>query len=822
MTTEAFEAVELFVPLLTRELKLRPDQVRNALKLLTEDNTIPFIARYRKEVTGNLDELQIGTLHDRFHYLSELEARRAQILASVKEQEKLTPELEKVLRAADSKQRLEDLYLPYKPKRRTRATLAKEQGLEPLALLLQTPDTTAEQAESWLAEFNASQETAMPAEQVWQGARDLLAEAISEDVGLRERLRAWLFKEGKVTAQVTPEHKEKPGKFQDYYNFEERAARIAPHRFLAIRRGEKEKVLRMSVQTSEDEALARLRKRWEQKLAPALKEQWEAVWRDAWVRLLLPSLETDVRVKLKQQADDTSIELFAQNLRQLLLQSPGGGRVVLGLDPAFRTGTKWAVIDGTGRLLVHGVIHPIPPKAKEDEAKQTLRKLIEDHGVEIVAVGNGTASREVHQFVRNWLKEAELAVQHLVVNESGASVYSASELARKEFPDLDLTRRSAISIARRYQDPLAEFVKIDPKSIGVGQYQHDVNQTRLKQSLDRTVESCVNFVGVDLNRASGPLLRYVSGITPTLAQRIVEHRDAQGPFATRQALLEVSGMGPKIFEQAAGFLRIPDSSEPLDASAVHPERYPLVQRIAADHEVSVSELLGNESVVARVDSAKYESDEAGAFTLQDILAELRKPGRDPRADHTTVEFDESVQELSDLKPGMQLNGIVTNVTHFGAFVDIGVHQDGLAHVSELSDRFVKDPLEAVALGQQVKAWVLEVDQERRRIALSLRSDPSTPKRPPSKSGKPKRGVQKNEKPEQATQRGEKTEHSEQKQVGRSERFEQKFRSGKPRTSDKRARPKSGKFTSEKRSDTPKATGDFQTDLAALMEKFNQN
>ena len=811
MTTEASEAVELFVPLLARELKFRPDQVRNALKLLAEDNTIPFIARYRKEVTGNLDELQIGTLHDRFQYLSELEERRTQILSSIQEQDKLTPELEKALRAANTKQRLEDLYLPYKPKRRTRATLAKEKGLEPLALLLQTPDATTGQAEAWLAEFNESQETAIPAEEAWQGARDILAEAITEDAELRERLRAWLFKEGKVVSQVTPEHQEKSGKFQDYYGFEERASRIAPHRFLAIRRGEKEKVLRMSVQASEDEALARLRKRWEPKLAPALKQQWEQVWRDAWARLLLPSLETDVRVTLKQQADETSIELFAQNLRQLLLQSPGGGRVVLGLDPAFRTGTKWAVIDGTGRLLAHGVIHPIPPKAKEDEAKQTLRKLVEDHGVEIVAVGNGTASREVHQFVRNWLKEAGLSVQHLVVNESGASVYSASELARKEFPDLDLTRRSAISIARRYQDPLAEFVKIDPKSIGVGQYQHDVNQTRLKQSLDRTVESCVNFVGVDLNRASGPLLRYVSGITPTLAQRIVEHRDAQGPFATRQGLLEVSGLGPKTFEQAAGFLRILDSSEPLDASAVHPERYALVQRIAADHEVSVPELLGNDSVITRIDLVKYESDEVGAFTLQDILAELRKPGRDPRADHTTVEFDESVQELADLKPGMQLNGVVTNVTHFGAFVDIGVHQDGLVHVSELSDRFVKNPLEVVALGQQVKAWVLEVDQERRRIALSLRSDPSTPKRPPKKSGKNQRAEPKKEQPEKSDQRS-----------GSPERSGQKPHSGKPWKPDKGAHPKSEKASSENRPDTPKATGDFQTDLAALMEKFNRN
>jgi len=811
MTTEASVAVELFVPLLAHELKLRPDQVRNALQLLGEDNTIPFIARYRKEATGNLDELQVGTLHDRFQYLSELEERRTQVLASIQEQEKLTPELEKAIRAADTKQRLEDLYLPYKPKRRTRATIAKEKGLEPLALLAQNSEATTEQVEAWLAEFNASQETPVSAEDAWQGARDILAEAIAEDAELRERLRAWLLKEGKVTSQVTLEHKGKPGKFQDYYEFGERASRIAPHRFLAIRRGEKEKVLRLSVQAPEDEALSRLRKRWEPKLAPALKEQWESVWRDAWVRLLLPSLETDVRVTLKQQADETSIELFAQNLRQLLLQSPGGGRVVLGLDPAFRTGTKWAVIDGTGRLLEHGVIHPIPPKAKEDEAKQTLRKLVEDHGVEIVAVGNGTASREVHQFVRNWLKEAELSVQHLVVNESGASVYSASEIARKEFPDLDLTRRSAVSIARRYQDPLAEFVKIDPKSIGVGQYQHDVNQTRLKQSLDRTVESCVNFVGVDLNRASGPLLGYVSGITPTLAQRIVEHRDAQGPFATRQGLLEVSGMGPKTFEQAAGFLRIPDSSEPLDASAVHPERYTLVQRIAADHEVSVSELLGNEAVVARIDLAKYESDEVGAFTLQDILAELRKPGRDPRADHTTVEFDESVQELSDLKPGMHLNGVVTNVTHFGAFVDIGVHQDGLVHVSELTDRFVKDPLEAVSLGQQVKAWVLEVDQERRRIALSLRTDPSTPKRPPRKSGKPKRPEPKKEGGGQSDPQSTKPERSEQKRD-----------SGKSRKRDKEARRQPAKAASEKRLEPSKATGDFQTDLAALMEKFNRN
>ena len=765
----------VWVPQLHQETGHRPDQIRETLKLLLADNTIPFIARYRKEATGGLDEVEIANLADRFQYLRDLDERRQTILKSIREQEKLTPELEQRIQQAETKQKLEDLYLPYKPKRRTRGVIAKDKGLEPLAELLVAPDTTATTVQQWLQELNEGSEAPLSADEALQGARDIWAERLAEMADLRNALRERLHRDGRVVSQVASDHEGKPSKFEAYYDFSEKVAAIAPHRYLAIRRGEKDGVLRMRIELEEARAHGLMRP-YLPSFAPAFAEQGEQVLADAWQRLLAPTLETDIRVDLKLQADEVSIDLFGRNLRQLLLQPPGGAKVVIGLDPGFRTGTKWVVIDQTGRFLDHGVIYPVEPKKDVNGSRNTLRGLMERFNAEIIAVGNGTASREVHQFVREFLQAEGFTVQALVVNESGASVYSASAIARDEFPELDLTVRGAISIARRYQDPLAELVKIDPKSIGVGQYQHDVNQTRLKQSLDRTVESCVNFVGVDLNRASASLLGYVSGISGTLAKRIIAHRNEKGGFQSRKDLLSVSGLGPKTFEQAAGFLRIPEAANPLDRSAVHPENYGLVEQMAQDHQLTLEQLVGNEGVVGRIDPSQYA--EAGSFTVSDILQELKKPGRDPRSDHQQVQFDDAIQEVKDLKPGMRLNGVVTNITHFGAFIDIGVHQDGLAHISQLSDKFIKDPMEAVTVGQAVQAWVLEVDEARKRISLSLRSELQT-------EAKPKEGAR----------RSGKVEPRKQSSSGRKPQ--------KPR-------------------EKPLATGDFNKDMAQLMAKFNKH
>ncbi len=767
--------VTVWIPQLHQETGHRPDQIRETLKLLLADNTIPFIARYRKEATGGLDEVEIANLADRFQYLRDLDERRQTILKSIREQEKLTPELEQRIQQAETKQKLEDLYLPYKPKRRTRATIARDRGLEPLADLLAVAGTTLSDVQQWLQALNEGQEAPLSEDDALQGARDIWAERLAEIADLRNALRERLHKDGRVLSQVASDHEGKPSKFEAYYDFSEKVSAIAPHRYLAIRRGEKDGILRMRIELEEERAHGLLRQHLPP-FAEAFAEHASRVIADAWQRLLAPTLETDVRVDLKLQADEVSIDMFGRNLRQLLLQPPGGAKVVIGLDPGFRTGTKWVVIDETGRFLDHGVIYPVEPKKEVEGSRTVLRDLLQRFHAEIVAVGNGTASREVHQFVREFFQAEGITAQALVVNESGASVYSASSIAREEFPDLDLTVRGAVSIARRYQDPLAELVKIDPKSIGVGQYQHDVNQTRLKQSLDRTVESCVNFVGVDLNRASASLLGYVSGISSTLAKRIVSHRNEKGGFQSRQDLLTVSGLGPKTFEQAAGFLRIPEAGNPLDRSAVHPENYALVERMAQDHELTLEQLVGHEAAVGRIDPTQYA--EAGAFTVSDILQELKKPGRDPRKDHQQVEFDDSIQEVKDLKPGMRLNGIVTNITHFGAFIDIGVHQDGLAHISQLSDKFVKDPMEAVTVGQAVQAWVLEVDEARKRISLSLRSTPQA-------DPKPRDGNRKSGKPER-----------------------RKNRPSGPKESQPREKPL--------------ASGDFQKDMAQLMAKFNKH
>ncbi len=773
--------LESLIPQLSRELGYSQKQISGTLALLLSDNTIPFIARYRKEATGNLDELQIESIQNRYHYLKDLDERRNVILDSIRQQDKLTPELEKAIRAAPTKQQLEDLYLPYKPKRRTRATAAREKGLEPLSELMMQAETSLKQLGVWISEFNGKREEPVSEEDAVQGAKDILAELVSEDASLRQQLREYTSKNGSLVSQVKKEHQDKPSKFEMYYDFEERLDRIPPHRVLAMRRGEKEGILRIHVLVPEKPVQEMLQKSWMKERSPELKTHWQQVLDDAYQRLLAPALETDVRIDLKLKADESSIEMFSKNLRQLLLLPPGGARVVLGLDPAFRTGTKWVVLDATGRYLEHGVIYPVPPQNKTDESLEILHKTFTKHKVNVIAIGNGTASREVHQFVRKFVKNLKLPLETLVVNESGASVYSASKTAREEFPDLDLTVRGAISIARRYQDPLAELVKIEPKSIGVGQYQHDVHQSRLKQSLARTVESCVNFVGVDLNRASAPLLGYVSGISASVARGIIEHRNGIGAFKDRKQLLEVKGLGEKTFEQSAGFLRIPEGCNPLDCSAVHPEHYQVVEAMARDLEISVEGMIGNSERLKQIETARYQGPSMGEYTLKDIIAELHKPGRDPRQDHQTVEFDESVQELSDLEAGMRLQGVITNVTHFGAFVDVGVHHDGLVHISQLSDRFVKDPMEVCTVGQHVQVTVLQVDEDRQRVSLSMKSGMTMQNPERIKTGKKPK---KTEKPLKKPQ--------------------------------KRTPPeKTGEFMKKK------TTGVFEKDMELLMEKFNK-
>ena len=778
--------IQQFSPKLAKELGLPANRIQGTLELLLSDNTIPFIARYRKEATGGLDEVQIGQIQDRYQYLSDLEERRNVILNSIREQEKLTPELEKAIVDAESKQILEDLYLPYKPKRRTRATIARELGLEPLSELILKQDSNQEILNEWIVEFNQSREENIEEQKALQGAKDILAERISEDAELRKELRDLTSREGSLVSTVKPEFEGKSSKFEMYYAYEEKLSRIPPHRVLAMRRGEKDQVLKIQVKVAEAAVISLISKHWMKGRSPELRDLLLEIFDESYKRLLSGTIETDIRVDLKIQADTSSIDMFSKNLRQLMLQPPGGARNVLGLDPAFRTGTKWVLVNHTGRFVKHGVIYPVPPKNQVEEARKELNAVLKEHKVDIVAIGNGTASREVFRFIRDWIKDENHELETLVVNESGASVYSASKTAREEFPDLDLTVRGAVSIARRYQDPLAELVKIEPKSIGVGQYQHDVNQNRLKQSLERTVESCVNYVGVDLNRASFQLLEHVSGISPGLARNIVQHRNLNGAYSTRNDLLNVKGMGKRTFEQSAGFLRVMESENPLDQSAVHPENYTLVEQMAEHLELPLKEMVGNEEKLKLIDVKRYEEQGIGSFTLKDIIDELHKPGRDPRKDHETVQFDDSVSEIADLEKGMKLPGVITNVTHFGAFIDIGVHQDGLVHISRLSKKYIKDPLEVCTVGQKVDAWVLEVDEERKRISLSL-NDPGF-------------GVSKSED-------SPKSEPGSKKKI----KTEKKNKNKKTNT------PKKGKEETPVR----KSTGNFEEDMAALMEKFNQ-
>ncbi|AHG91231.1 Tex-like protein [Gemmatirosa kalamazoonensis] len=702
---------------IARELSLNARPVAAALALFAEGNTLPFIARYRKEATGGLDEVQLRDVRDRAEYLEELEARRAAVLKSIEEQGKLTDDLRARIDAVDTKQALEDLYLPFKPKRRTRAMIARERGLEPLADRLWSGDVDDATAEREAATFVDAAKEVPAASDALQGARDILAERAAEDATLRGTVRELTRARGVVRCAVVAGKGEEVSKFQDYYDFSQKLGDLPSHRVLAIRRGEEEGFLTWQIDAPVDDVMGAMRRHVVGDRRAS--KQLELVAQDAYKRLLAPSITVELRLELKARADEEAIRIFGRNLEELLLAAPAGERVVIGLDPGFRTGVKVAVLSRTGAVIDTDAWYLHQP----DRFAEQLARAVARHRPELIAIGNGTASRETEKLAREVLAGLTGDVtppRVVVVNESGASVYSACDVARDELPDLDVSLRGAVSIARRLQDPLAELVKIDPKSIGVGQYQHDVNQTQLKKRLDEIVESCVNRVGVEVNTASPALLSYVAGIGPTLAQNVVRTRDERGGFRSRRELADVPRLGAKAFEQSAGFLRVRGGAHPLDASAVHPERYALVERMAADLGTPLGDLVGNDALVDRIEPTRYLSDEVGLPTLRDILSELKKPGRDPRDAFELPAFRDDVREPKDLVPGMRLEGVVTNVVAFGAFVDVGVHQDGLVHVSQLADQYVSDPNRVVRVGQKVAVTVVSVDLARSRIALTMK------------------------------------------------------------------------------------------------------
>jgi uncharacterized protein len=706
---------------IARESGISLSSVTSTAKLLAEGATVPFISRYRKEQTGSLDEVQIATIRDRMLQLAELDTRRGAILKSLEERNLLTPELKKKVEAASTLATLEDVFAPFRPKRQTRATIAIERGLTPLAdwLLEHQSDDPADEA----AKFVDTEKQVATASDALAGARDIIAERVADDATLRGKVRKLYEEEATVSSKIMYGKNEEPDaqKFRDYFEWSELFKSIPSHRMLAIRRGEKDGFLLMRVEVPLDRVTALALPDWVRSNGEAGKQVGLGV-EDGCKRLLMPSMETEARLIAKKRADETAIGVFAENLRELLLASPLGGKRLLAIDPGFRTGCKTVVLDASGKLLHHTVLHATAGSNTQlYEAAVELTTLIKKYQIETIAIGNGTASRETEAFVKKLKLPASIPV--IMVNESGASIYSASDVAREEFPNEDVTVRGAVSIGRRLMDPLAELVKIDPKSIGVGQYQHDVEQRALKTSLDDTVISCVNAVGVELNTASKQLLSYVSGLNSTLAENIVAWRNDNGAFQSRDELKKVPRLGEKAFEQAAGFLRVRGGKHPLDASAVHPERYTLVERMAADAGCATDELIGNEDARKKIDLKRYVSENVGLPTLQDIINELAKPGRDPRKQFELFSFQEGVDKPSDLQPGMKLPGIVTNVTAFGAFVDIGVHQDGLVHVSQLADHFVRDASEVVKVGQKVQTTVVEVDLKRNRIALSMKSKP---------------------------------------------------------------------------------------------------
>ena len=707
-------SIEKYTPTIKNELGLESWQVKNTIRLLEEGSTVPFISRYRKEATGSLDEVQITSIRDRLNGLKELDKRREAIIKSIREQDKLTDDLKSQIERARTMAELEDLYLPYKPKKKTRASVARSRGLEPLAkkLLEKNISTPGQLAEKFI---NPEKEV-NSVEEALQGARDIIAEWINENKEVRTALRDLFFEEGYLVSSMVKGKQEEAEKYEAYFDYNELVANVPSHRILAMFRGEAEGYLRLKVEVGEEDAISEivsvfLRNHHTQ-------EQVYKAIADAYSRLLHPSMDNEVRAWLKQKADKKAIEVFAQNVRQLLLASPMGEKNVMAIDPGFRTGCKVVCLDRHGNLLHNETIYPHPPHKDVKTAAKKLKFLASAYKVEAIAVGNGTAGRETEQFVKKVKFDRNMTA--VMVNESGASVYSASKVARDEFPDFDVTVRGAVSIGRRLMDPLAELVKIDPKSIGVGQYQHDVDQKQLQKSLTDTVESCVNSVGVDVNTASKELLTHVSGIGPSLAEQIVEYRKSQGGFSSRQQLKQVKRFGHKAFEQSAGFLRIRDADNPLDRSAVHPESYPIVKKMASSLNATVSDLMTKKELRDRLDLNKFVTDQAGIPTLTDIMEELEKPGRDPREKFEHFTFDENVNTVQDVKKGMVLPGIVTNITDFGAFVDIGVHQDGLVHISNLANQFVKDPNDIVTLNQKVRVKVIDVNVERKRIQLSMK------------------------------------------------------------------------------------------------------
>ncbi|GAA4303498.1 Tex family protein [Nibribacter koreensis] len=730
---------EIHFKKIAAELQVSERQVEATVQLLDEGATVPFVARYRKEVTGSLDEVAIASIRDRIEQLRELDKRRESILKSLRDQEKLTPELEAQVLAADTMAVLEDIYLPYKPKRRTRATIAREKGLEPLALTLfeqANVDVTAE-----AAGFVSEEKEVKSTEEALAGARDIIAEWVNENPEARANIRTLFEKKGVFKARVVPGKEEEGQKFKDYFEWDEPIEKAPSHRILAMRRGEKEMVLMLDAQPEEEAAINILEDQFV-KGHNAAAEQVKLAIRESYKRMLRLSMETEVRMSSKKRADEEAIRVFADNLRPMLLSAPLGQKRVLAIDPGFRTGCKVVALDEQGKLLHYEAIFPHNGAGQATTAGHQVMAMCAKYQIEAIAIGNGTASRETETFVQKLGLPKEIAV--VMVNESGASIYSASDVAREEFPEQDITVRGAVSIGRRLMDPLAELVKLDPKSIGVGQYQHDVDQNALKHSLDDVVMSCVNAVGVEVNTASKQLLTYVSGLGPQLAQNIVDYRNQNGPFKTRNELRKVARLGDKAFEQAAGFLRIRGGKHPLDGSAVHPERYALVEQMAKDLGATVEDLLKNAELRKQIDLKKYVSDTVGLPTLQDILSELSKPGRDPRESYEAFSFTEGVNEMKDLRQGMKLPGIITNITAFGAFVDIGVHQDGLVHVSHLSDRFVSNPHEVVKVGQRVDVTVLEVEVSRKRIALSMKADPQAARPASGGAGKPRAAARKEE------------------------------------------------------------------------------
>jgi len=711
---------------IAEELSVKQSQVEAAISLLDEGSTVPFISRYRKEVTGGLDDGDLRTLEERLRYLRELNERRETILKAINDQEKLTPELKKTILEAETKNRLEDLYLPYKQKRRTKAQIAREAGLEPLAInLFENHDLNPElEAQVYINKDIVDTKAAL------DGARQILMEKFAEDADLLQKLREFLWQHGIINSRVI-EGKEKEGeKFADYFEYDEALNKIPSHRALALFRGRNEAILQINMQVDNEDELEThpceqiISAYFKLENAGKAADKWlQDTVRWAWKIKIFTHLDIELKMKLKESAELEAIKVFALNLNDLLLAAPAGPKAVLGLDPGFRTGVKIAVVDETGKYVDQAVIYPHVPKKRWDESISVVADLSRKHNVKLLSIGNGTASRETDKLAKDVIKKyPELGLSSIVVSEAGASVYSASEFAAKEFPDLDVTIRGAVSIARRLQDPLAELVKIEAKAIGVGQYQHDVSQLQLARSLDAVVEDCVNAVGVDINRASAPLLTQVSGLNQTIAENIVEFRNQHGEFKNRKSLLSVPRLGPKAYEQAAGFLRIMDGDNPLDRSSVHPEAYPVVESISEKNSRKIKEIIGDVSFLKKLMANDYTNDRFGLPTVTDIIKELEKPGRDPRPEFKTAEFKEGVEEIKDLKESMVLEGVVTNVTNFGAFIDIGVHQDGLVHISALSDSFVKDPREVVKAGDVVKVKVMNVDADRKRIGLSMRLD----------------------------------------------------------------------------------------------------